>query len=422
MTGGVKGPNGPVYTPGTHQNDETHSSPVINPKPQIPRTPNQAPKSILKNRSAQQVTVKPQVNKKAREKVELENQRQNLVAQLEHLLTQQQFLEHKEALLDAIANPNALPDDFTIVYIDEHGREVTVIPADPKLQENPAQETRLRNALKAQAYELDALFRDEDAEVINKSIKTTSEKFDECSAHLLSRGVELQPRPDTPQRVCLDVRFLTSGPRAIPIPTKEVFVLGEKPVVRTAQKVHFNEEEFSEHWVDFYSSPSKKIPGQFYTLENIRQFSDEKLENKHDYIQLLFPNEHVSGINPGAPRLTTDLAKTIQTTPALRNTALESVDQMLKFWGLERNGSQVTVNPQEAHRHYKWDGQFDHNHQRITRMLDFLMECGQFRLASNIEQALQSQRIAKQHSENTHWATAVGRQPGQARKHVNATS
>ena len=419
MTGGVKGPNGPIYTHNTPQNDETHSSPVISPKPQIPRTPNQAPKSILKNRSAKQVTAKPQVNKKAREKMELENQRDNLVAQLEHLLTQQQFLEHKEALLNAIANPNALPDDFTIVYIDKHGREVTVIPPDQKLQENPEQETRFRNALKEQTQKLDDLFSDEVSEAINDAIKTTSEQFDECSAQLLSRDVALQPRPDAPQRVCLDVRFLTSSPRTIPIPSEDVFFLDETPAVRTPQKVHFDEDEFSEQWINFYSSNSEKIPGQFYTLGNIRQFSDSQLEDIHNYIQLLFPNEHISNTNPGAPRLTTDLAETIHATTILKDTALESVDQMLNFWGLERNGTQVAVNPQEAHRHSKWDGEFDHNHQRITRMLNFLMRCGRFSLASNIEQAMQSQRIAKQHGENPYWANAVGRQPGQARAPVS---
>ena len=176
MTGGVKGPNGPVYTPDISTNDETHSSPVINPKPQIPKTPNQAPqKSILKNRSAQKVTARPQVNKKAREKLELESQGQNLVAQLSHLMAQQQFIGHKAELLKAVAHPGMLPEDFTIVYIDENGQEVTVIPPDPYLQSNPGQETRLRNQLKAQVYQLDEVLTDEDAEGINEAIVEVTE-------------------------------------------------------------------------------------------------------------------------------------------------------------------------------------------------------------------------------------------------------
>ena len=418
MSGGVKGPQGPTYSTNTPPNDETHSSPVINPKPQIPRTPNQTQKSNLKKRSVQRTTAQPQVNKKAREKVELENHRQNLVAQLEHLLTQKQFLEHREALLDAIADPDALPDDFTIVYIDEHGREVTVIPPDPQLQKNPGQETRLRNALKVQAFELDELFNDEEAKEINEAIIATTEKFDDCNAQLLARDVELHPRPDTPQRVCLDSSFFTSAPKSIPLPVEDTFVLDEKPAVRTARKQQFKEEDFSAHWLKFYSSSDERIPGQFHTMEDIREFSDDDLENEHDYIQLLFLNKHISDVNPGAPLLTDELAQTIRETPSLKSTALESVDQMLGFWGLERDGNDVTVDPQEARRHYKWDGAFDHNHKRITRMLNFLMACGHVRLASNIELALQSQRIAKGQGENTHWTKAVGLQPGAPRAPV----
>lgn len=416
MSGGVKGPNGPVYTPNaTQENDAPHSSPVINPKPQIPNAPNQAPKSILKKRSVRQTTVKPQINKKAREKMELENQRQNLVSQLKYLLTLKQFLDHKDALMDAIADPDALPDDFTIVYIDENGQEVTVIPPDPELKKNPAHETRLRNTLKTRTYELDEIFNDESVSNINKAILTTTELFDEHSVLLLGRGVELQPIPDAPQRISLDAEYLVAPPESVPLPAEDTFMLDEKPVVRTPKKLLFDEEQFSKQWEDFYSSPFKKIPGQFHTLEEIRHFSDDQLEHTHDFIQLLFPNKHISEVNPGAPRLTNELTRTIHEKPALKHTALESVDQMLQFWGLERQGNTVIVNPAETERHNKWDAQFDHNHLRITRMLDFLMECGLVRLASNIEQTLQSQRIDKGQPENTYWTKAVGRQSGAAR-------
>ena len=413
MTGGVKGPNGPLYTPNTSPNDEDSSSPVINTKPQIPRAPSQAPqKSILKNRSAQKTIAKPRANKEAREKVELETRRQNLVTQLEHLLTQKQFFAYKDALIDAIANPDALPDDFTIVYIDEHGREVTVIPPDPQLQQNPDQEIRLRQALKLEASKLEEHFNDEGAEKINRAIITTSRQFDECNARLQERGADQHPEPDTPQKICLDSHFLTSPPGSVPPPVEDTFVLEDKPTVKKPKKTHFNEEQFSEQWIHFYSSPTEKVPGQFHTLNNIRQFSDNELEHVHDYIQLLFPNKHISEVNPGAPRLTNELARTIRETSALQNAVLDSVDQMLKFWGLERHGNTVTINQDEVQRHNKWDGQFDHNHKRITRMLDFLMVCGQVRLAKNIEHAMQSQRIAQQQTENIYWAKAVGRQSG----------
>ena len=411
MSDGVKGPNRPTYTSSTPPPEDQPSSPVISPKPQIPRTPGKAPKSILKNRTVKQATTtKPQVNKKAREKMELVNKSQNLVAQLESLLPLQQFMAHKDVLMEAIANPEVLPEDFTIVYIDEHGWEVTVIPPDPQLHSNHEQETLLRNELKARVCGLDELFNDDMAEKIDEAILITNNQLEECSKQLMARQEYPLPKPEAPQQVCLDFEFLTASPKQIPPPSEDVFVLDERPVARTFKKQRFNENEFSAHWLKFYSSPGEKIPGQFHTLEQIRQFSDDELETTHDFIQLLFPNKHVSAPNPGAPLLTDDLAETIQKTPALMNTALQSVDQMLAFWGLERSGHNVTVNSREAIRHSKWDGAFDHNHQRITRMLDFLMACGQYDLAINTEQAMQSQRIAKQQGENPHWARAVGRE------------
>lgn len=413
MSDGVKGPNDPVYTPSPLPADDPASSQLINPVPRIPKAPGKPSGLPLGNRTVQQTTrARPQVNKKAREKLELVNQSLNLVTQLEYLMTRQQFMAHKDALLEAIANPDALPEDFTVVYIDENGREVTVIPPDPQLQNHREQKTRLRNALQARVCELGELLNDDDAEEIDDVIRAISEQLKECGEQLMARGAEPVLIPDTPQRVCLDPGFLASVPPSTPLPPEDTFALDEKPKTKPPKKTRFDESQFSEQWINFYSSPDERIPGQPYTLENIRQLSDEELETEHDYIQLLFPNTHISNYNPGAPRLTNDLAETIHNSPALMDEVLKSVDQMLGFWGLERAGDDVTINPQKAARHRKWDGAFDHNHQRITRMLDFLMTCGKFRLAMNIEQALQNHRLTKQQEENVFWANAVGRQPG----------
>ena len=411
MSGGVKGPSGPGYTHNPPPADEKPSSPVLSPEPQIPRSRGKAPKSILKNRTVQQTTTAmPRVNQKAREKMERVNQGQNLVAQLEQLLTQQQFMAYKNDILEAIANPEMLPEDFTIVYIDENGQEVTVIPPEPELHNDHEQEALLRNSLKAQVYKLDEHFNEDVSEKIDEAVLTTIEQLEECNQQLAALQTEPFSKPKTPQRVCLDTEYLTAPPGKIPLPLEDMFVLDENPVTRNSSKnVSFDEDKFSEDWVEFYTSPDEIIPGQFYSLADIRRFSDDDLEKTHDFIQLLFPNKHISEHNPGAPLLTEDLAKTIHDTPALRDEALKSVDQMLKFWGLERSGNNITVNSNEAARHSKWDGAFDHNHKRITRMLDFLMECGQFRLASNIEQAMQHQRTAKQQTEKQYWAKAVGR-------------
>ena len=416
MAGGVKPPGGSTYTSSTPPTEDTPPSPTINPKPQIPRGTGKVPKSCLKTRSVKQTpATTPQVNQQAREKIELKNESQNLVAQLEHLMAQQQFIACKAALLEAIASPETLPEDFTVVYIDENGQEVTVIPPDTQLQDSPEQETELRNQLKAQVYQLDELLTDEETDEINQAISTAAESLAVCSEQLAARGAEPFSMPNAPQRVVLDAKFLAAPAQQVPLPEEEVFLLDQQPVTQTPKKARFDEKQFSDQWIEFYSDPTTKIPGQFYTLNKIRQFSDDQLEHTHDYIQLLFPNKHISDHNLEAPRLTSELAQTIRETRPLTEEALKSVDQMLGFWGLERTGNKVTVKPQEVARHQKWNGRFDHNHQRITRMLNFLMECGQSRLARNIEQAMQSHRMALQQGEISFWAKAVGREPGASR-------
>ena len=251
MAGGVKPPGGPTYTSNTPTGDETPTSPVVNPKPQIPRTPGQAPTSILKNRSAQKTTLTPQVNQKAREKVELTNESQNLVAQLQHLQSQQQFIEYKDALMDAIADPEALPADFEVVYIDKHGQEVSVIPPAPQLQSDPGRGTQLRNQLKAKVYELDELLADEDAEDIEEAIEAAAEKLESCNQALELRGGQSLARPEAPGRVCLEPATLIEGPKPIPVPRDDVFVLDDKTVSKTPKKQQFQEKDFSNQWLAF---------------------------------------------------------------------------------------------------------------------------------------------------------------------------
>ena len=92
---------------------------------------------------------------------------------------------------------------------------------------------------------------------------------------------------------------------------------------------------------------------------------------------------------------------------------------MLGFWGLIRtDNNDVVVNSAESARHRKWNGASTHDHQRVTRMLNFLMECGRYRLASNIEQAMQTQRLANNQGENKYWAEAIGRTVGAPRAPV----
>lgn len=87
---------------------------------------------------------------------------------------------------------------------------------------------------------------------------------------------------------------------------------------------------------------------------DILKFSDEELENDHNYIQWLFPLREKSGAVPGSPFLESE-----EVIQILRND--EDVQE-----------SMVTALVR-MHRFYQdtnsWLKQNDHNHLRITRIL-----------------------------------------------------
>jgi Opioid growth factor receptor (OGFr) conserved region len=85
-------------------------------------------------------------------------------------------------------------------------------------------------------------------------------------------------------------------------------------------------------------------------------FSDEKLENVHDYIQWLFPLPTRSGAQPDAPVLTEAEIRAIQADPRAIATLEEATERMLRFYR-ETSG---------------WLSPQDHNHLRITRIIKSL--------------------------------------------------
>ncbi len=97
------------------------------------------------------------------------------------------------------------------------------------------------------------------------------------------------------------------------------------------------------------------------THADLLNFSDEELEEVHDYIQWLFPLREKSMAVPGAPVVESDeMAELLRNDTDVRANMLLALERMKRFY---------TDND-------LWLAQGDHNHLRITRILKSLCLLG----------------------------------------------
>lgn len=130
--------------------------------------------------------------------------------------------------------------------------------------------------------------------------------------------------------------------------------------------------------IPFYLGEAADSEGRW--LRDLRAWDHRRLESVHDYIQWLFPTRQRSAFNPGAPTLDDAAIQTFRTDARLRASLLDSLRQMLDFYGFgcrEENGQPLieTAANWDARRR-EWFHAGDHNLLRITRILDCLSTLG----------------------------------------------
>jgi hypothetical protein len=118
------------------------------------------------------------------------------------------------------------------------------------------------------------------------------------------------------------------------------------------------------------------------TLAELWSWSDERLEAVHDYIQWMFPTAQPSGVDPFAPLVTRQTIHAFDTNPPLRDRLRQSLDRMLTFYGLRRGtgpdaADRIEIDPARfANRAANWLHPGNHNHLRLTRIIDSLHALG----------------------------------------------
>ena len=130
--------------------------------------------------------------------------------------------------------------------------------------------------------------------------------------------------------------------------------------------------------VSFYSGG---VDDRDRTVEQILSWPDERLENVHDYIQWVFPTTAPSGVNPYAPLVNRHTMKAFAERAELRDALRRSLDRMLAFYGLRRStgaeGVRIEIDAARfAARSRVWLHPGNHNHLRLTRIMDSLAALG----------------------------------------------
>lgn len=513
---GIDGTNGSRPSP-VHQEtaQPENNSQAAEVTPKVPREKKHSEDTQLTTRRISTTKEQPpRVNQRAHKTHQLKAEVAKLQAELARWQEQQAVLDHMDAVKEQLTATS--PDcDLSVSYLDENGQEISLIPPDEKLAQNPALKTALTKALLAEIKEIDDYFSPERrAELAEHLLNTSSQ--------LLTLNKELQLRqsappviPDTPDRIYCDLAILTAPPEVpsfqeetdtetppeIIETTKHSDEMTtekvdsskqEKPVKRSAKKVSFadevtyktftkqsapstiskteertqaiapshpanvyvidlpetpsdnrtevpraaktppakadkstvktaetvslktepppSEKSQSQQWLDFYREGNVKIHGQQWTLEKIRALNDQQMEKEHNYIQLLFPNKAHSNFNTTAPLLTPEIIREIRRDPKLKNEVERSLNQIMAFWGIQRKGHEFQIIPDQTDRHNKWcRDNGDHNHLRVSRVLNFLIDCGYEEDATNLEKTLQAYRIKQGVEPNPFWQEVVTR-------------
>jgi hypothetical protein len=123
--------------------------------------------------------------------------------------------------------------------------------------------------------------------------------------------------------------------------------------------------------LNFYQGTGQDHQGR--APATIWHWSDDDLEQVHDYIQWLFPLRERSAFNSNAPLLDDATIQQFRDRPELQANLRRSFLRMLKFYGLElTDTAPPTIRPSKSFpsRSANWLNPGNHNHLRITRILE----------------------------------------------------
>jgi hypothetical protein len=161
--------------------------------------------------------------------------------------------------------------------------------------------------------------------------------------------------------------------------------------------------------VEFYRGQNADTEGRL--LNDILAWSDDELEEVHDFIQWLFPLMEPSQYNPDAPLLTKEDIAVFRNDPVLQANLMKAFDRILTFLGFSLSDGEVVEGRNFTARIPDvWAG-LNHNWLRISRILRSLtllgMEAHALALYQRLDALYQSRKFPIPADTFRHWTEAV---------------
>ncbi|MBN6709971.1 hypothetical protein JFL47_02265 [Haemophilus haemoglobinophilus] len=135
--------------------------------------------------------------------------------------------------------------------------------------------------------------------------------------------------------------------------------------------------------INFYL---EKCHGAYnYSLQDMWNIPQIILGDGYFYIPWLFPVMESSKWNTKVPVFTEQEAQYFSQNVEIQQKYLHSVDFLLDYFCLYREGDQVYAKPELMERNY-WLRNIGHESKKISRLIRSLNICGQKTLAKNLQQ------------------------------------
>ncbi|EQC45404.1 opioid growth factor receptor-related protein [Bacteriovorax sp. Seq25_V] len=125
--------------------------------------------------------------------------------------------------------------------------------------------------------------------------------------------------------------------------------------------------------LEFYTNRKSNPDGLF--LKDIWNFSDWELENRHQYIQWLFPLEMKSNHNDTSLVVSADEVREALSSRDFQENLFHSLQLMEDFWGFKVKHKYHPESSPTMKKDYiakNWVTLYNHNYIRITRVLHSL--------------------------------------------------